>query len=222
MLTRQLRLVRSPITATVRSFSSTPRPAMAKLSIIGHLADTPELTPTSTGREIIRYAVATNSGPKDNRHTSWWNVTCFEQEGPRRDFLTALPKGWVVVPFISTLGSWFYGEINQLRIQGMDDYCEKPSLIDICENILLMISLTDLWFMSKAKPRWIPSKMRAARTDALWASSTVCQFNAKHFTRYKCSYNQATSRYSSALIPLRDLRTRQIYIVESNHSSKNE
>lgn len=76
-----------------RAFSTTPSRPVARMTIVGHLADTPELQATSTGREILKYAVASNSGPKDNRHTSWWRVTSFEPEGPRRDFLTSLPKG---------------------------------------------------------------------------------------------------------------------------------
>lgn len=81
--------------AGVRAFSSTtPRP-LASITIIGHLADTPELQATSTGRELLRYAVASNHGPRDNRQTSWFRVTAFENEGPRRDFLQSLPKGYV-------------------------------------------------------------------------------------------------------------------------------
>lgn len=64
------------------------------MSIIGHLADTPELVTTSSGREIVKYAVASNSGPRDNRQTSWFRVTSFA-EGPRRDYLLSLPKGCV-------------------------------------------------------------------------------------------------------------------------------
>ncbi|KAK8048406.1 primosome PriB/single-strand DNA-binding protein [Apiospora phragmitis] len=72
------------------------RAARAKITIIGNLAATPEVRPTSTGREVIEYAVASNSGPKDKRVTSWFRVASFEPEGPRRDFLTSLPKGATV------------------------------------------------------------------------------------------------------------------------------
>ena len=78
----------------VRSFSSTSGRSMARIQIIGNLADTPELRATSTGREMIKYAVASNSGPRDNRVTSWFNVTSFA-DGKMRDFLLALPKGCV-------------------------------------------------------------------------------------------------------------------------------
>ncbi|KAH8176219.1 single-strand binding protein family protein [Sarocladium implicatum] len=78
-----------------RAFStSTPR-SIARISIIGNLADTPEVVPTSTGRELVRYAVASNSGPRDNRQVSWFRVTSFS-EGPQKDYLLSLPKGSTV------------------------------------------------------------------------------------------------------------------------------
>lgn len=77
-----------------RSFTTTaPRP-LAKLTIVGNLADTPEAHQTSSGRELVRYAVASNSGPRENRQTSWFRVTSFS-EGPRKDFMLSLPKGCV-------------------------------------------------------------------------------------------------------------------------------
>ncbi|KAK1462833.1 single-strand binding protein family [Colletotrichum melonis] len=82
--------------SAARAFSTTPSNNVARITIVGNLADAPEVVPTSTGREIIRYAVASNTGPKDNRQTSWFRVTSFEAEGPRRDFLQSLPKGTLV------------------------------------------------------------------------------------------------------------------------------
>ncbi|KAF2087604.1 putative ssDNA binding protein [Saccharata proteae CBS 121410] len=75
-----------------RSFSSTPRAALAKMQVIGRLAAEPEVVQTTTGRELVKYALGTSSGPRDNRKTSWFNVACFD-EGPRKDFLLRLPKG---------------------------------------------------------------------------------------------------------------------------------
>ena len=80
--------------AGARAFSTTPQRNLARISIIGNLADTPEAVSAASGREFIRYAVASNSGPRDNRQTSWFRVTSF-QEGPRKDFLLGLPKGYV-------------------------------------------------------------------------------------------------------------------------------
>ncbi|KAG6303027.1 hypothetical protein E4U09_001131 [Claviceps aff. purpurea] len=79
-----------------RSFStSTPR-SFARITVVGHLADTPEATTTSTGKEIIKYAVASNHGTKDNRQTSWFKITNFA-DGPRRDFMLSLSKGTLVL-----------------------------------------------------------------------------------------------------------------------------
>jgi hypothetical protein len=72
------------------------------MTIIGRLADTPELQATSTGQEILRYAVGTNSGPRDNQKTSWFRVTSFLPEGPQRDFIASLDKGYVC----SSFGDW--------------------------------------------------------------------------------------------------------------------
>jgi hypothetical protein len=77
----------------LRSFSTTPSRNVARITIIGHLADAPELQATSTGHEVLKYAVASNSGPKDNRQTSWFRVASFAPEGPQRDFLQGLAKG---------------------------------------------------------------------------------------------------------------------------------
>ncbi|KAM5351386.1 hypothetical protein ACJ41O_004109 [Fusarium nematophilum] len=81
--------------SSLRAFSTTSPRSLARITIIGNLADTPELHSTSTGREILRYAVASNSGPRDNRKTSWFRVTSFA-EGPSRDYLMSLPKGATV------------------------------------------------------------------------------------------------------------------------------
>ncbi|KAK4455893.1 nucleic acid-binding protein [Podospora aff. communis PSN243] len=86
----------SAVRTAARAFSTTtPRP-VARITVVGNLAAPPELQATSTGNEIIRYAVASSSGPRDNRVTSWFNVTSFEQEGPRRDYLQSIPKGALV------------------------------------------------------------------------------------------------------------------------------
>ncbi|ODA80019.1 hypothetical protein RJ55_02977 [Drechmeria coniospora] len=85
---------RAAVTAT-RSFSTSAPRSVARISIIGNLADTPEVQPTSSGREILKYAVASNTGPRDNRQTSWFRVTSFA-EGPRKDFMLSLPKGAMV------------------------------------------------------------------------------------------------------------------------------
>ncbi|CAD0042337.1 unnamed protein product [Aureobasidium pullulans] len=59
----------------VRAFSTSPAHSLAKMQLIGRLADQPELTPTSTGREMVRYALGVKAGPKNEngeRQTSWF------------------------------------------------------------------------------------------------------------------------------------------------------
>lgn len=83
----------APTRAFTRAFSASAARPRARITIVGNLAATPEVRATSTGRELIEYAVASNSGPKDKRTTSWFRVVSFDGEGPRRDYLTSLPKG---------------------------------------------------------------------------------------------------------------------------------
>lgn len=85
-----------------RAFSTTPARPVAKITLVGMLAQTPELQATSTGREILKYVVASNRGFGDNSKTSWFRVTAFENEGPRRDYFQSLPKG-SVLPLSSSL-----------------------------------------------------------------------------------------------------------------------
>ncbi|TKA70238.1 hypothetical protein B0A55_06878 [Friedmanniomyces simplex] len=89
---RQLSRAAGP---SLRAFSTTPPRPLSKMQLIGRLADTPELTPTSTGRDVIRYALGVSSGPRGedgNRAVSWFRVASFV-EGPQRELLLSLPKG---------------------------------------------------------------------------------------------------------------------------------
>ncbi|KAI4108633.1 MAG: hypothetical protein LQ339_002149 [Xanthoria mediterranea] len=76
-----------------RTFSTTRSRPLAKISIVGRLAAEPELKPTSSGQDVIKYAVGTSSGPRENRQTNWWQVASFTPEGPARDSLLGLGKG---------------------------------------------------------------------------------------------------------------------------------
>jgi tRNA uridine 5-carboxymethylaminomethyl modification enzyme len=102
------RAVARPSTAA-RTFSSTASRPVARITIVGNLADTPELRASSTGREYLRYAVASNSGSGENRKTSWFNVSCFVTEGARRDFFLSLPKGCVSSVFPSEFAVMGFG-----------------------------------------------------------------------------------------------------------------
>lgn len=81
-----------------RAFSTTPARPIAKITIVGNLVQTPELQATSTGREVLKYAVASNTGRGENTKTSYFRVASFEAEGPRRDYFQTLPKGSVSPP----------------------------------------------------------------------------------------------------------------------------
>jgi hypothetical protein len=91
----QALLRRAPISG-VRAFSTSSPSALARMQVIGRLGNAPEVTSTSTGRDIVRYSVASDYGPADNRSTSWFRVASFA-EGPRKDFLLSLPKGYVKI-----------------------------------------------------------------------------------------------------------------------------
>lgn len=78
-----------------RAFSSTRPSALAKMQILGRLADAPQMAPTSTGREITKFVVGVSSGPRDeqgNRAVSWYRVASFA-EGPQREILLGMEKG---------------------------------------------------------------------------------------------------------------------------------
>ncbi|KAI9826653.1 MAG: ssDNA-binding protein, mitochondrial [Thelocarpon impressellum] len=95
-LARPRPLTSAPSHTILRAFSSTPCAMVAKISIVGRLAAEPELQPTASGNDVVKYAVGTSYGPRDNRQTSWFRVASFEAEGPRRDYLLGLQKGTLV------------------------------------------------------------------------------------------------------------------------------
>ncbi|KAJ5576010.1 Primosome PriB/single-strand DNA-binding [Penicillium sp. DV-2018c] len=78
---------------TARAFSTSPAHSVARLTLTGRLGAEPELQATSSGQEIIKYTIATSSGPVNNRHTSWFRITNFASPGPGRDLLLGLQKG---------------------------------------------------------------------------------------------------------------------------------
>ncbi|KAK1144582.1 ssDNA-binding protein, mitochondrial [Aspergillus melleus] len=81
---------------SARSFSSSSSRSAARMIITGRLGGEPELQATSTGQDVIKYAVGSSYGPRDNRQTSWFRVASFVPEGPQRDYLLGLPKGTLV------------------------------------------------------------------------------------------------------------------------------
>ncbi|KAI2630565.1 nucleic acid-binding protein [Xylaria nigripes] len=90
------RRLTAPLAGASRAFSTTARRDLAKITVVGNLAASPELRTTNAGQELIEYTVASNSGPRDKRHTSWFRITTFVEEGPRKEYLLNLQKGSTV------------------------------------------------------------------------------------------------------------------------------
>lgn len=82
--------------SAARTFSSSASRSVARMIITGRLGAEPELSTTANGQEIIRYAVGSSHGPRDNRQTSWFRVGAFLPEGGQRDYILNLPKGYVL------------------------------------------------------------------------------------------------------------------------------
>ncbi|EAW12833.1 single-stranded DNA-binding protein [Aspergillus clavatus NRRL 1] len=81
---------------SARTFTTSSPRSIARMIITGRLAAEPELHATSTGQEVIKYAVASSYGSRENRQISWFRVSSFQPEGPQRDFILNLPKGTLV------------------------------------------------------------------------------------------------------------------------------
>jgi len=63
------------------------------MSIVGRLGAAPEAIETSSGRTLVKYSIASNSGKSDARKTSWFKVASFVDGGPQREYLMGLGKG---------------------------------------------------------------------------------------------------------------------------------
>ena len=90
MFARTFRAAAAP-TAT-RAFSTTPRSALARMSIVGRLGTAPEEIVVSGDRTLVRYNVGTSHGRGENEKTSWFRVASFVQ-GAQKEFLMNVPKG---------------------------------------------------------------------------------------------------------------------------------
>ena len=81
---------------TARAFSASARAAtFARIQLVGRLGGDPELVTTNNGKEVVRYTVATNYGPSEDRKVSWFRVASFMPDGPSRSYLLGLTKGYV-------------------------------------------------------------------------------------------------------------------------------
>lgn len=75
-----------------RAFSSTRPSQLARMTIVGRLGADAESLESANGRAYNRYVVGTDSGPRENRTTSWYRVTSFA-EGPVKEKVSGLKKG---------------------------------------------------------------------------------------------------------------------------------
>lgn len=75
-----------------RAFSTTPVASdFAKIALLGRLAADPEISTTSNGLEMIRYAVGVSQG-KDKPIT-WYKVVNFEPDARGKEHLMSMSKG---------------------------------------------------------------------------------------------------------------------------------
>lgn len=82
-----------------RSFSTTSRRDLARMILTGRLGTEPELQATASGREVIRYVVASDYGRTQSRKTDWFRVASFPDSESQKNFLLNLPKGYVLLLF---------------------------------------------------------------------------------------------------------------------------
>lgn len=64
------------------------------MTVIGRLAAPPENVEYAENKSLVKYSLGTSQGKGDKQKTSWFKVASFV-EGPQKDFLMSLPKGWV-------------------------------------------------------------------------------------------------------------------------------
>ncbi|KAL6852078.1 hypothetical protein J3F83DRAFT_757164 [Trichoderma novae-zelandiae] len=128
-----LRRTAAASAGAARAFSTSSPRSVARITIIGNLADTPEPQTGGAGsKEYVRYSVASNSGTKDNRQTSWFRVTGFV-DGPRKDFMLSLPKGTLVYVEGDASINSYTDSTNQVRhglniVQRSIEVLKRPSL----------------------------------------------------------------------------------------------
>ncbi|KAL5596613.1 hypothetical protein BROUX41_001939 [Berkeleyomyces rouxiae] len=85
--------------SATRAFSTSSPMNVARMTILGHLAGTPEAIPTSKpDLELVRYSVACSNGR--DRPASFFRITYFvksdEAGSKKKDFMLGLPKGSMV------------------------------------------------------------------------------------------------------------------------------
>lgn len=66
------------------------------MDLLGRLAAQPELSTTTAGAPIVKYAVGTSYGSMNARKTSWWKVVYYPKENGedhQKNYILSLGKG---------------------------------------------------------------------------------------------------------------------------------
>lgn len=94
----------SGIASARRAFSTSPiaRHDFAKATILGRLANTPDIVSLANGKEMVRYTVAVTATKE--KPAVFYKVVSFAADGPNRQYLMDIPKGWVVLLFLPVSG----------------------------------------------------------------------------------------------------------------------
>ncbi|KAL9106609.1 MAG: hypothetical protein Q9227_008392 [Pyrenula ochraceoflavens] len=96
-----------PLSHSHPSSSSSLRRSYAKLAVIGNIVADPTTSTSSNGQEVIRYVIANNYGPRDNRRVSYFRVTGFPATEVSRNLMKSLSKGTMVhVEADATMGTY--------------------------------------------------------------------------------------------------------------------
>lgn len=80
---------------SARAFSTTSRRDLARMIITGRLGSEPELKVTASGREVVKYVVASDYGRAQNRNTDWYRVSYFPDSEGQKNYLLGTPKGYI-------------------------------------------------------------------------------------------------------------------------------
>jgi len=54
---------------------------MNTVNLVGRLGKDPEKIETKSGKQIVKFSIATNDGYGDNKKTNWHNCVCFGKTG---------------------------------------------------------------------------------------------------------------------------------------------
>lgn len=103
---------------TARSFSTTSRRDLARMILTGRLGTEPELQATASGREVIRYVVASDYGRTQSRKTDWFRVASFPDSEGQKNFLLNLPKGYVFLFLFLFFLLCYIGKKKEVRLTG--------------------------------------------------------------------------------------------------------